>query len=156
MSENKMKKTQYLYFRKRDEEGRISPFGGATVAYIPLEELPRRHQYISIGRSINENVLIGVSVCSAQDLFNKKKGRGYAMRSALRCIYYDYMTMGEFSDLAQKMVDKEVRNIYDNKIQLYESMKEDVLIALQKKLGLDKDYKKMFDLIVMDKRKIEK
>lgn len=146
---NNLKKIQYIYFRHYDENGNISPFGGATIAYIPIDSVPERLLYRTITRPFNGNVVIGISICSLQDVFCKNIGRGLAVKDAVSNIWHhshDYMTMPELSDFAHLLFNKTIKQIYTDKIKIYERKKEN----LQNEIGLN-NYEEMINLKIVDK-----
>jgi hypothetical protein len=62
-----MKKEQFFHFRLRDEHGNVLPRGGATVLYLPFENM----------------AYVGISICSPFDNFSKSRGRKIARERAL-------------------------------------------------------------------------
>ena len=72
MSDEVLKRKQYVYFRRKDKDGRWDPKGGITVCYLPVDG--------------SDKAGIGISVCSLKDVFCKRIGRSIAEGRAAKNI----------------------------------------------------------------------
>jgi len=111
-----LRKSQFFHFRTEGKDGKVGPKGGATVCYLPIG---------ATGIIIDSNTgdepkfgkaLIGVSVCSLDDPFNKTIGRGRSISDALhRKMLINLCNMEDFVLIAEKLVKENVDKIITNK-----------------------------------------
>jgi hypothetical protein len=132
-----LRKPQFFHFRTQGANGQIGPKGGATVCYLPIGDRGvildnKNGEEPTFGKAV-----IGISVCSLDDPFNKMKGRGRSISDALsRKKMVDLLSMEDFVYIAENLVK-------DGIISLITKKREKYLKKIEKIKGIGKSRTKV-------------
>lgn len=109
MSEKPMQKNQYYHFRLHDENGNVVSKGGVTVCILVSPE----------------GYKTGVALCSPEDNFCKKIGRGIAFSDALKQTEIKgNLTFSQGLSLAEEKGRFAINDAYNKKISIIQKKRE--------------------------------